>query len=217
MDERFATKKVRNIYRKIEKVDEVAGKFTLSMVIYSSNIIKAMDILDNADADFRKGKMLYQHNLMYMRMLIDCCTELQAVLLIDKKERYYNNYFAGNETNRLKIGKQALTRAFLIEELDKVFEGIKEIYKECCSWIHPSKASIVRVARFRKRREEYIGYRGRTYTKMGKEKKDILKDFDYCVDVLYTLLSTLKLYYLRPDIAAKTEETQIIGVWGEIL
>ena len=80
MDERFATKKVRNIYKRIEKVDEVAGKFTLSMVIYSSNIIRAMEILDNADTEFKKGKMLYQHNLMYMRMLIDCCTEVFAVL-----------------------------------------------------------------------------------------------------------------------------------------
>lgn len=196
MDRRFETKKVRNIYKKIEKVDEVAGKFTLSMVIYSSNIIKAMDILDNAETEFKKGKMLYQHNLMYMRMLIDCCTELQAVLLINKKERYYSNYFAGNETNRLKIGKQALTRAFLIEELDKVFEGIKDIYKECCNWIHPSKATIVRVGKYRNSGEEYIGYRGRTYTKMKKEKEDILKDFDYCVDTLYTLLNNLKYYYL---------------------
>lgn len=213
MDERFATKKVRNIYKRIEKVDEVAGKFTLSMVIYSSNIIKAMDILDNADAGFRKGKMLYQHNLMYMRMLIDCCTELQAVLLINKKERYYSNYFAGNETNQLKIGKQALTKAFLIGELDKVFEGIKDIYKECCNWIHPSKASIVRVAKYRKSGEEYIGYRGRTYTKMKKEKEDILKDFDYCVDVLYSLLHTLKLYYLHS--ARANDSENIISVYYE--
>lgn len=208
MDERFATKKVRNIYKKIEAIDEVAGKFTLSMIIYSSNIIKAMDILDNADTEFKKGKMLYQHNLMYMRMLIDCCTELQAVLLINKKERYYSNYFAGNETNQLKIGKQALTKAFLIEELDKVFEGIKDIYKECCNWIHPSKATIVRVGKYRKRREEYIGYRGRTYTKMKKEKEDILKDFEYCVDILYTLLRTLMLYYIRTEKATESESTK---------
>ena len=167
-----------------------------------------MDILDNADTEFKKGKMLYQHNLMYMRMLIDCCTELQAVLLINKKERYYSNYFAGNETNQLKIGKQALTKAFLIEELDKVFEGIKDIYKECCNWIHPSKATIVRVGKYRKRREEYIGYRGRTYTKMKKEKEDILKDFEYCIDILYTLLHTLMLYYIRPEKATESESTK---------
>lgn len=208
MDQRFATKKVRNIYKRIEKVDEVAGKFTLSMVIYSSNIIKAMDILDNADTEFKKGKMLYQHNLMYMRMLIDCCTEVFAVLYINNKEKYYKNYFAGNETNQLKIGKQALTKAFLIGELEKDFEGIKEIYKECCNWIHPSKASIVRVAKYRNSREEYVGYRGRIYTRMKKEKEDILKDFDYCVDVLYSLLHTLKLYYLQLAKDDTTEEIQ---------
>lgn len=207
MDRRFETKKVRNIYKKIEAVDEVAGKFTLSMVIYSSNIIKAMDILDNAEAGFRKGKMLYQHNLMYMRMLIDCCTEVVAALLVNNKENFYKHFLDGKSTNQIKKAGKALTKSYLLSELEKDFTGITEIYTECCNWIHPSKATVVRVAKYRNSGEEYVGYRGRTYTKMRKEKEDILKDFDYCVDTLYTLLNTLKLYYLRPDLVAKTEET----------
>lgn len=199
------SQKIKKIPRQIETVDETAGKFALSMVIYSSNIIKAMDILDNADTEFKKGKMLYQHNLMYMRMLIDCCTEVVAALLVNNKDNFYKHFLDGKPTNQIKKAGQALTKSYLLSELEKDFEGITEIYTECCNWIHPSKATVVRIGKYRKRREEYVGYRGRIYTKMKKEKEDILKDFEYCVDVLYTLLNTLRLYYKSLTKATESE------------
>lgn len=193
------SKRVRNIYKKIDAVDSTAGKFALSIAIYSSNLINAMNILDDADAGFRKGKMLYQHNLMYMRMLIDCCLEVFTALIVTNKENYFNHFLEGKPTNQIKKSGKALTKSYLLSEIEKEFEGVEAIYKECCCWIHPSKTTVVRVAKYRKSKEEYIGYRGKAYTKMRKEKEDILKDFDYCVDILLELLTRLKDYYYKKD------------------
>ena len=186
----------------LSKVDKVASKFVISITDYCSNLIYSLNALDAFDKEINRYN---QFSFIYMRMIIDCCTEVQALLLVKDKNSYYNKFFKGSPTNQIKISGQALTKSYLLSELEKEFVEINDIYKECCNWIHPSKY-IVPTYLYGGYLKEYTGYRGRIYTNEQEENEDILKDFEYSVDILVALLSRICLYYLQPDIVVKTEE-----------
>ena len=182
------SKKVNTIYKGIDKLDEEAGKFALSIAIFSSNLTNVIGYIEGM-------RISTQHHLMYMRMLIDACTDVKAVLIVDNKPKYYKHYLSGKETRAFKIGDKYLTNAYLLELLEEEYEGITEIYKYCCKWIHPTNYQIIRLGKYRNKGDKYIGYRGRTYTKIGTEHKDILADFEYCQQILVELLSRLRTHY----------------------
>lgn len=187
----------------LSKTDKVAGKFVISITDYCGNLLYSLNALDAFDEEINRYN---QFSFINMRMIIDCCTEVQALLLVKDKNRYYNKFFKGSPTNQIKISGQALTKSYLLSELEKEFVEINDIYKECCNWIHPSKY-IVPTYLFGGYLKEYTGYRGRIYTNEQEENEDIHKDIEYCVDVLFTLLGRIYQYYLQLDAVAKTEET----------
>ena len=196
-------KKVRKLLSlNLSKVDKSAGKFVISIINYCSNLVYSLNALDSFDKEINRYN---QFSYIYMRMIIDCCTEVQALLLVKDKNSYYSKFFKGSPTNQIKRAGQALTKSYLLSELEKNFNGINDIYTECCNWIHPSKY-IVPTYLYGGYLKEYTGYRGRTYTNEQEESEDIHKDFEYCIDVLFTLLSSVYQYYLQPDSADKTDE-----------
>lgn len=197
--------RLHNLYKKVDKRNALAGKYVLAITIYVGNVVRSLEIALNTSNRSETGKMLFpkrglitQLKLMYMRMLIDCCIEVYAALLVKDKEHYFNNFLAGKPTNHIKLSGQPLSGTFLRNELDKEYRGIQEIYKECCSWIHPSKAAVIRVGKY-KGSGEYIGYRDRTYKKMKVEQLDIDVDFLYCQNILLSLLDKLYKTFVVPN------------------
>ena len=182
------SKRLNTLYKHIDRIDEEAGKFALSIAIFSSNLY-------NVAGTIQRMCISNHHYLIYIRMLIDACTDVKAALLVNNKARFYKHYLSGKTTDNFKIGNSCLSTSYLLEELEKEFEGITAMYKECCKWIHPTSYHIVRLGKYRKKGEEFIGYRGRTYTKMMKERKDIMADFEYCQQVLIELLTRLRTHY----------------------
>ena len=185
-------KRINTLYKGIDKLDKEAGKFALSIAIFSSNLSNVIGY------SRRISSQLY---LAYMRMIIDACTDVKAALVVANKPKYYKHYLSGKETRAFKIGDQYLTNNYLLQLLEEDYEGITEIYKYCCKWVHPTNFQIVRLGKYRNKGEEYIGYRGRTYTKMKPELKDIKADFEQCQLILIELMHKLRSHY---RIAAKT-------------
>lgn len=149
-----------------------------------------------------RNKMAIIH---FIRMLVECCLDVYACLLLRDKDRFFKYFLDGKPINKLSIGKQNLTAGYLCTELDKRYAGVADIYKEGCKWVHPNKVVFRNSApEFERNNLYFIGYKDKKYCEDNKQLNDIYKDMLLVNQILYELLQELILPYKKSDTVQTT-------------
>lgn len=120
----------------------------------------AKSIIDSAcNLDVAFKLMIDHQNLFgaipFIRMQLDNAMMAFGMLIAKNEAAYFNAFAEGKPINQILVdpelvsqfgivveGKQQLTNRFIYEALDKVSEGASELYKRCCSYVHPSSAIL---------------------------------------------------------------------------
>lgn len=154
-----------------EMRDEILKGMTIATVdFFSHSIINSACNIDDAFS-----KMMQEENLLcaipFIRMQLDNALMTWAFLICKDELKFFNTILEGKEVNQLKVNwnileyykitqeiatekgikfkpkEQLLTNRFLYETLDLVHDGVTDLYKKCCTYVHPS-ASILKAALF---------------------------------------------------------------------
>ena len=154
-----------------EMRDEILKGMTIATVdFFSHSIINSACNIDDAFS-----KMIQDENLLcaipFIRMQLDNALMTWAFLICKDELKFFNTILEGKEVNQQKVNwnnlryynitqeiatekginfkpkEQLLTNRFLYETLNLVHDGTTDLYKKCCTYVHPS-ASILKASLF---------------------------------------------------------------------
>ena len=165
------------------------------------------------------NKMVQDENYLcaipLIRMQLDNALMTWAFLICSNESKFFNTLLEGKEVNQLKVSwesldyfgvtkelatekginfkpkEQLLTNRFLYETLNLIYDGTTELYKKCCTYVHPS-ASILKAALFTQV-EDQIKIKGWEETKpYGYTCEEIVGDYIKANATLLALLERVK-------------------------
>src|SRR5690554_2989514 len=128
----------------VEKLLLKEAKIFLRMEFINTTDLYHSAIINRAISFIRGFKLLASENnyissVPIIRMQIDNCLRLYAGSIVADYSVFYYEYLKGTHIRNLKdMNGKRMTDSYLVKQLDEVFPGIQNLYKNTSGYIHLS-------------------------------------------------------------------------------